>query len=686
MSGQVHLEREADVAVIVIDNPPVNAGSHSVREGLMSALSAVASDPDILAAVLIGAGRSFIAGSDLREFDLPLQSPQMPNVIRAVEDLSVPVVAALSGAALGGGYELALGCDARIAAPGCVVGLPECSLGIIPGAGGTQRLPRLVGKAEAIRLIAGAVRVPAEDALALGMVDVIADGDLRADALAFARSLIGTKRRVIELPVPEGQDPSGAIARASRSMRPHVEQAIVHIMQAGTVAAAEGLAAERETFQRLRISDEAKALRHIFFAERSAARGKPDRSAKPRRVQTFGVVGSGTMGAGIATAILQGGRPVVLIDTQAAALARGVTRIEEALQGAASRGKMTEAEAGAARARLSAGTDMMALAGCDLVIEAVFEDQAVKQALFVQLDRIVGQDTILATNTSYLDIDEMASVVSRPERVIGLHFFSPAHVMKLLEIVRARDSSEEAMATGLSVARMLGKQPVEAANAFGFIGNRIYAAYRAACEFMLEDGALPHEVDAALTEFGFAMGPFAVADLSGLDIAWNMRRQNAASRDPADRYVEIPDRLCEAGRFGRKARAGYYLYDAAGKPRRDPEVEAIIIAASAAKGLHRKSLAASEICMRAICAMLNEAALLVADGVALNAGDVDVVMVNGYGFPRWRGGLIHWARQQDAAVLHEACARAAAMTGPGKRVGDLRVLGVHQRGWNEHSA
>ncbi len=675
MAGRVHLERDGDIAVLVIDNPPVNAGSHAVRKGLLEAIATVEGDETLVGAVLIGAGRSFISGSDLREFDLPLDPPQMPQVIAAIEGAAKPFVAALHGAALGGGYELALGCDARIAAPGTVVGLPETALGIIPGAGGTQKLPRLVGRVEAIRLIEGAVRVPAPRALELGMIDAVATGDLRAEAVALARSLAGQKRRVIDRPIPETEGLDEAVETASRRARPHVLAAIAHVRAAGTIPAADGLAAERATFQHLRTAPEARALRHIFFAEREAARGNPARSAKPLSVERLGVIGSGTMGAGIATAILLAGRPVVLVDADAAALAKGIARIDEALSSAVRRGKVTADAAAAARARLQAGTDLAALAPCDLVIEAVFEDMGVKQALFARLDSVLRAEAVLATNTSYLDIDAMAQAVSRPERAIGLHFFSPAHVMKLLEIVRATESGDQAMATGFAVAKLLGKQPVEAGNGFGFIGNRIYAAYRSACEFLLEDGALPHEVDAALEGFGFAMGPFKVADLSGLDIAWHMRRAKAATRDPADRYVTIPDQLCEAGRFGRKTGAGYYRYEGA-TPARDPQVEALILAASAAKGIARRTLPQDEIVLRAMAAIVNEAALVVAEGIALSPGDIDVVLVNGYGFPRWRGGPVHWALQQDAAALATACAEFTAMAGPGRRRGDLTHLGI----------
>ena len=676
MAGQVYLEKEGDIAVLVIDNPPVNAGSHDIRKALLDAIAQVATDPDIKGAVLIGAGKTFVAGSDLREFDLPLGTPQMPQVIAAIESSSKPFVAAMHGAALGGGYELALGCDARIASTGTVIGLPETALGIIPGAGGTQKLPRLIGKAEAVALIAGATRVNAVKALSLGMIDAVAEENLLQAAVIMARSMAGTKRRVIELPVPEGGDVEAAVVRASLRARPHVLAAIRHVCAAGDVPVSEGLAAERETFQKLRIAPEASALRHIFFAERDAARGKPGRAARALQVEIFGVVGSGTMGAGITTALLQAGQPVIMVDVRKDALAAGVHRVQENIDGGVKRGRMSIAAANAAKARLTTSTDLLALTPCDLVIEAVFENPSVKGDLFCALDAVVKETAIIASNTSYLDIDALASKTTRPDRIIGLHFFSPAHIMKLLEIVRASHSSDEALATGLAVARMLGKQPVESANAFGFIGNRIYAAYRTACEFMLEDGALPHEVDAALEEFGFAMGPFAVADMSGLDIAWNMRQQKAVDRNPADRYVQIPDRLCEVGRFGRKTGMGYYRYDKAGKHFRDSDVEAMIIAASDEKGITRGLFLSQDIQMRALAAIVNEAALVVEEGVALRASDIDVVLVNGYGFPRWTGGPVYWALQQNRNTLEKACAEFVELSGPGRKLGYLGCLSL----------
>ncbi|MBU1314756.1 MAG: enoyl-CoA hydratase/isomerase family protein [Alphaproteobacteria bacterium] len=678
MTGTVHLERDGDVAFLVIDNPPVNAGSSDVRTALLAQIAAVETDASITGIVLIGAGKTFIAGSDLREFDLPLDPPQLPQVIAAIEASRKPYVAALHGAALGGGYELALACDARIAAPATVVGLPECTLGIIPGAGGTQKLPRLVGKAKAIGLICSGGRVSSTEALRLGMIDAVSGPDLRTDAAALVRQLAGQKHRLIDRPVPD--DASQAIeaaalkAAAAGRNRPHVLAAIRHIRSVATVEAHTGLAAERAEFEALRVSPEAKALRHIFFAEREAARGTVPAGVKGRPFKSFGIVGAGTMGADIATTTVQAGYRTVLVDSSLEALERAKARISQAIDKGVAAGKLSKPAGDTARDNLVTAVDLQALAGCDVLIEAVFEDIDTKRAVFARLDEIAGADALLATNTSYLDIDAIAAGTTRPRDVIGLHFFSPAHIMKLLEVVAGKESSHEALATGLAVAKALGKQPVQASNGFGFIGNRIYAAYRASCEFMLEDGALPHEVDDAMRQFGFAMGPFAVADMSGLDIAWRMRQQQAAARDPAWRYVEIPDRLCEMGRLGRKTGAGYYDYDEDGRAERSPRVEQLIIEASDAKGIARRRLTAQDIQNRAMAAIVNEAGLVLEDKVAARASDIDVVLVNGYGFPRWHGGPLYWASRQDRQRLAADCAAAAAEAGPSKRRADLAGL------------
>lgn len=686
--GTVRLERDGGVAVIVIDNPPVNAGSAAVRRGLLDAVAALAADPDLEAAVLIGAGKTFIAGSDLREFGQPLEEPQLPAVIAAIEACAKPVVAALHGAALGGGFELALGCDARVAAPGTRVGLPEVTLGMIPGAGGTQRLPRLVGVSTAIGLICEGRRVSAADALALGLVDTVVEGavaeedgtqSLRASAVAHARGLAGAKNRVADREVPAEpaeriEAAASAALRAGRG-RPAVVEAIRAVLAAAERPLADALAEERAVFQRLRLETEAFARRHLFFAERDSARLPELAGVAARRLERIGVIGAGTMGTGIVIAALDAGLPVTLLERDTQALESGMARLRDHYARRVDGGKMSAGEAGKRLAVLDPTTDMVALATADLVIEAVFEDLAVKQDLFRRLDAVLPPGAVLASNTSYLDLDAIAAATGRPQDVVGLHFFSPANVMRLMEVVRGAKTAPDVLATGIALAKRLGKLPVVAGNAFGFIGNRIYAAYRRQCEFLIEEGALPADVDAALERFGLAMGPFAVADLSGLDIAWRMRRQQAATRDPAARYVEIPDRLCEAGRFGRKAGAGYYRYPSGakrGEP--DPEVTALIEAESAAKGIVRAAVSDEEIVTRVLLTMVNEAVCLLSEGVAARASDIDLVLVNGYGFPAWEGGPLFWAGRQDPAWLGAGLDRLADLSGPGFRLCEPGVL------------
>jgi 3-hydroxyacyl-CoA dehydrogenase len=681
--ASVHVQRDGDIAVIVIDNPPINAGSAAVRQGLLEAILGVASDATLKGAVLIGAGNTFVAGSDLREFDQPLAEPQLPAVIAAIEACAKPVVAALHGAALGGGFELALGCDARVATPATVLGLPEVTLGIIPGAGGTQRLPRLVGIPRAIHLVCSGERLPAPAALAAGIVDEITAGELRAAAVAQVRTLAGRKQRLRDRAVPTADEAEVAMARAAALKagkgRPAVAAAIDAVLASASVAIDDALADERARFQRLRVSREAFALRHQFFAERDSAKHPSLDGGAARAVRCIAVVGAGTMGSGIAIAALEAGYAVALLEQDAAALARGAARIREHLAGRVKAGKLAPAAADATTHRLRASLDWALLAEADLVIEAVFEELGVKRQVFERIDALARPGAVLASNTSYLDLDAIAAATRRPHDVIGLHFFSPAPVMKLLEVVRGRVSAADALATGLAVGKQLKKRAVLTGNAFGFVGNRIYSAYRQQCEFMVEEGAAPEQVDAALQRFGFAMGPFAVSDLSGLDIAWRMRQAQAATRDPAARYVHIPDRLCEAGRLGRKTGAGYYAYppDGAGAngPQVDPAVHALIERCRAAKGISARTFDDDEIVRRAMLAIVNEAALLLADGVAERATDVDVVLVNGYGFPRWEGGPVFWAREQGAAALAAGLDELQRRSGTGFVRGDvLRLL------------
>lgn len=679
MTAQVRFEIDGDIAVITIDNPPINAGSAAVRRGLLEAIAQVQSAEQVTGAVIIGAGSTFIAGSDLREFGQPLDEPQLPTVIAAIEDCPKPVVAALHGAALGGGFELALGCDGRVAMPGTVVGLPEVTLGIIPGAGGTQRLSRLVGVAEAIRLICSGERVPAEKALRLGMVDEIATSDLKAAAIACVRRMEGRKRLVRTFSVPSSagsdvEEASRLALKAGRG-RPAVHAAIEAVRNAERLPVEEALAAERSVFQELRLSREAKALRHLFFAERDAGKHPALKGAEPRPVEQVAVIGAGTMGAGIAIAALDAGYRVTMVEREPAALARGNGQITDYYAGRVAAGKLDEVKAQQRLQSLTASCDWNMLADADLVIEAVFEDIEVKKEVFRQLDRVMRPGAVLASNTSYLDLDVIAAATERPADVLGLHFFSPANVMRLLEVVRGERTSAEVLATGLAVGKRMRKLPILTGNAFGFIGNRIYSAYRRQCEFLIEEGAWPEQVDAALEAFGFAMGPFAVADMSGLDIAWRMRKAQAPNRNPADRYVHIPDMLCEAGRLGRKTGAGYYVYDESGRIRSpDPAVHDLIAKSRNEAGIAARTIGPEEVCRRALLSMVNEAALLLTEGVAERPSDVDLVLTNGYGFPRWEGGAVFFARERGRENLEADMDWLAKVSGPGFVRGNLESL------------
>ena len=678
-AGAVRLEKDGSVAVLVIDNPPVNAGSWDVRNGLLAALRASCSDPEISAIVIIGAGKTFVAGADIREFDKPLRDPQMPAVIEAIEACAKPVVAAIRGAALGGGFEIALGCDARIATPDAVVGLPEVTLGIIPGAGGTQRLPRLIGLAPAIELITSGRRVGASEALRLGLIDSIVEGELRAAAVRHARTPELRKRRIGELPIP-AEDPQAmekaAVAAHARARgRAAVKEAVEAVRNAARLPFKQGLVEERAVFQRLRESEEAAALRYLFFAQRDAARVSGIENAKPRPVRRVGVVGAGLMGSGIAVCFLDAGHAVTLVERDQASLDAGMDRIRAIYRRTVETGRISGEEMTRRVGLVAPSVDLAALSDADLVIEAAFEDMAVKQALFRELAPLLKPGAVLASNTSYLNIDVLAGVTNRPADVVGLHFFSPAQVMRLLEIVRGAATAPDVLATALAVGKAIGKTSVVARVGEGFIGNRIYSAYRFQCEFMLEEGAYPEEVDAAMLAFGLAMGPFAVSDMSGLEIPWRTRQRQAATRDPKARHPEILDRLCELGRFGQKAGAGWYHYpQGSRRGELDPEVRALIDAHSAAKGIKRRQFSAEEIQWRALTAMVNEAALLLAENIAERPSDVDLVMVNGYGFPSQKGGPLFWASRRPPEAIAAALDNLAAASGPAFRRGDVAAI------------
>jgi 3-hydroxyacyl-CoA dehydrogenase len=679
MTSKIQIHHEADVMVITVNNPPINAGSTEVRKGLLDAIHLFQNDSSLAAAVIIGGGSTFIAGSDIKEFSQPLAEPHLPSVIAAIEECPKVVVCALHGAALGGGFELALGCDARIALEGAVVGLPEVTLGIIPGAGGTQRLPRLIGIEKSIELICGGIRIKAAEALKLGIIDKLVAENLLANAVIYARSLIGKKSRIRDIAAPHVE--ADAILAASQKalkvgkQRPNVHQAIQMITNVMTMPIDQGLATEREVFQTLRVGAEAKALRHQFFAERKLFKALGNQESKPKDLECIAIIGAGTMGSGIAIACLSARYAVLMLDQNEAALQNGVQKIKDFYDARVASGKMTADKVSALLNRFTFSTQWSDIASADLVIEAVFEDMQVKHAVFEQIDAYANPQALLASNTSYLDIDAIAAKTKNPSRVLGLHFFSPAQVMKLIEIVRCKASAPSVIEAALQFTKRLGKTPVISANAFGFIGNRIYNAYRRQCEFMLEEGAYPEQIDQALEAYGFAMGPFAVADMSGLESAWAMRKSLAASRNPDHRYVTIPDALCLAGRFGRKTGSGYYRYPQGAKSGVvDPTVKVLIDEASAAKGITRRPFTSQEIVQRVLLAMINEIAHLVSEKVVGDATDCDVALVNGYGFPRWCGGPVFIAREMGMEKLSSEMDALEKWSGPGFVRADLSSL------------
>ena len=646
----VRREQRGDILLVIIDNPPVNALGVDVRRGLLAAIEAAETDPSVAAVLLAGAGTAFIGGADIREFGQAPQAPALPDVCNRIEACTKIVVAAIHGPALGGGLEVALAAHYRLALPGARLGLPEVQLGLLPGAGGTQRTPRLIGARAALDLMLGGRHVDAGEAHALGLVDRVVDGADPAEAgLAWVRDLLASGAPVRRT---RDADALSDCERASEAIR----QARIDLARTGrglfsparivdAVQGAlelpfeEGLALERRLFLECLDSPQRAGLVHAFFAERAAAKSPETRSSRPRPVERAGVVGGGTMGAGIAVTLLDAGLPVTMIERDETALARGRASVDRVYAGLVARGRMTPQAHAAAMDRLAGATAYTALADADLVIEAVFEDMDVKTGVFAQLDRVCKPGAVLATNTSYLDIDRLAATVARPQDVIGLHFFSPANIMKLLEIVVPAAVAPDVVATAFALAKTLRKTPVRAGVCDGFIGNRILAAYRQAADAMMEDGASPYQIDRAVRDFGFPMGPYQMADLAGGDIGWATRKRRAATRDPRARYVQIADRLCERGWFGQKTGRGFYLYpDGARTGTPDPDVEAIVAAERARAGVAPRSFSDEEIVRRYMAAMINEGANVVRERIALRPLDVDVTFVHGYGFPRYRGG------------------------------------------------
>jgi 3-hydroxyacyl-CoA dehydrogenase len=644
------------IALVTIDNPPVNALGVAVRHGLLEAIAQADADASVHAVLITGVGKAFIAGADIREFGLPPQAPSLPDVCNAIEACGKPVVAAIHGPALGGGLEVAMAAHYRVATAASKLGLPEVQLGLLPGAGGTQRAPRLVGAQAALDLMLSGRHIGAQEALRMGLIDHVATSDdIQAEGIAHVRHLLAERA-----PTRRTRDASAALSdRAAQQAAIDAARAevakkrglfspakIVDCVQAALHQSFEdGLRVERTLFEECLASPQRAGLIHAFFAEREVLKAPETKAAKPRAIEQVGVIGGGTMGAGIAVAMLDAGLRVTMIERDEQALSQGRARVEKVYDGLVAKGRLTAPGKADILARFASATDYGALSQADLVVEAVFEDMAVKHAVFAELDKVCKPGAVLATNTSYLDVNEIAASVSRPQDVIGLHFFSPAHIMKLLEIVVPAKVSADVVATGFDLAKRLKKVPVRAGVCDGFIGNRILATYRTAADHMLEDGASPYDIDKMARAFGFAMGPYEVSDLAGGDIGWATRKRRAATRDPAARYVHIADRLCERGWFGQKTGRGWYRYaDGARTGTPDPEVLAIIDEARREAGITApKAFTADELQRRYLAAMVNEGAKVVEEGIALRPLDVDVTLVHGYGFPRWRGGPMKYA-------------------------------------------
>ncbi|MGA0603828.1 3-hydroxyacyl-CoA dehydrogenase NAD-binding domain-containing protein [Caulobacter sp. KR2-114] len=668
MSDVIRTDLRGDIAIVRIDSPPVNALGHAVRAGLAEALGRLASDDSVRAIVLVGEGRGFISGADIREFGRPAQAPSLDVVIDALENSAKPVVAGIHGVALGGGLEVALACHFRVSTAGARLGLPEVTLGLLPGAGGTQRLPRAVGPALAVKMIAGGAPLSGEQALAAGLIDEVV-ADPTAGAEAFARRALAEGRSLRRL---RDDDSRLAAARADRSIFTDAATAatarnrgldapracVEAVGWALDLPFDEALVKEREAFQRLMKGDQSKAQRHVFFAEREAAKiaGLPE-GVRPRPLNRVAIIGAGTMGGGIAMAFANGGVPVTLIELSEAPLKRGLEVIRKNYEASAARGGLA-AEAVEARTKLIEGAVGIDKVGeADLVIEAVFETMAVKKEVFAQLDAAAKAGAVLATNTSYLDVDEIASATSRPQDVVGMHFFSPANVMKLCEIVRGAKTAPDVLATAAVAARKAAKAPVVVGVCFGFVGNRMLGVRGQQASKLMYQGVAPQQMDGVLTGFGMPMGHFAMADLAGLDVAWRSRQDHGES-------APIEDALCEAGRLGQKTGKGFYQYAAGSRaPLVDPEVETLIRQTMERLGLPMRQADDAEILERLVYPMINEGAKILEEGIAARPGDIDVVWLFGYGWPVFRGGPMFYADQVGLKTIVERLAHYAAADG-----------------------
>lgn len=658
MDDLIQLTRDKDVAIITINNPPVNALSPGVAQGIAGAIEQVGSDNSLRAAVLIGGGRTFVAGADIKEFGKITSGKTQRGagllpLLLAIENLNKPVVVAIHGSAFGGGLELAMAGHYRVAAPNAQMGQPEVKLGIIPGAAGTQRLPRLVGIAKAVEMCAEGNAITAHEALNFGLVDRLIESDLLAGALAFACDIAGkpilkTRERNDKLGVSEQNAPLFAAAREKARTKQRgtmAPLAAIDAVEAATkLSFEEACQVERKLFDECLFSDQSKALIHVFFGEREV--GKIPNIPKDTPtipVNSAAVVGAGTMGGGIAMVFANAGIPVLLKDADQPALDRGLATIHKNYSGSVKRGRFTQQFVDERLKLIRPTLSYDDFAKVDMVVEAVFEGMALKKEVFGQLDRVCRPGAILASNTSTLNIDEIASATSRPESVIGTHFFSPANVMRLLEIVRGKATAKDVIATCMHLSKKLGKVGVLVGNCRGFVGNRMFGPYRREAQFLVEEGASIEAVDRALFDFGMAMGPLATGDLAGLDVGWRIRKEYRHLEKPGVRQPFAEDRLCELGRFGQKTGAGWYKYDENRRAIPDPEVNQLVRQWAGAAGIAQRNISSEEIVDRCIYALVNEGARILEEGIALRAVDIDIIYLNGYGFPSYRGGPMWYA-------------------------------------------
>jgi 3-hydroxyacyl-CoA dehydrogenase len=668
MNNLVRVTAQNDVAVITIDNPPVNALSPGVPDEIWAAIDEMNGDPAIRAAVVIGAGRSFVAGADIKEFG-KMTSGASPRrsllpLLLHIEDSAKPVIMAIHGNAFGGGLELAMAGHYRIASPTAQVGQPEVKLGIIPGAGGTQRLPRLVGVAKAVEMCAEGKPVSAREAASLGLIDRLIEGDLLTGAVAFAREIAGnpapkTRERTEKLRTVTKDTAIFVAARDAASKKQRgmkAPLAAIDAVEAATrLSFEEGCQAEAKLFTECLFSDQSKALIHVFFGEREVSK-IPDvpKDTPVIPVNRVAVVGSGTMGGGIAMVFANAGIPVLLKDVDEAALEQGMSKIQKNYASSLQRGRFTQAFVDERMRLITPVLTYDIFSEVDMVVEAVFEGMALKKTVFAELDRACRRGAILASNTSTLNIDDIAGSTSRPDAVIGTHFFSPANVMRLLEIVRGKKSSKEVIATCMQLSKKLGKIGVLVGNCRGFVGNRMFGPYRREAQVLIEEGADVERVDHALVEFGNAMGPLATGDLAGLDVGWRIRKEYRHLEKPGIRQPFAEDRLCELGRYGQKTLKGWYQYDENRRASTDPEVTALLRKWSAEAGIAQRQIPAAEIVDRCVYALVNEGARILEEGYALRAVDIDIIYLNGYGFPAYRGGPMWHA---DAVGLQKVYER-----------------------------